>query len=126
MRRAFVGPFGILGDRRHAVVGPEGDPLTARRAHALLGFRAACADPDAGEGVQRDHAGGLGATRWTTRRWPTRCARALGYGVSLVRSALGVHDAAPVHLLTSASLTAAQELGRRRRRSTVAASARTW
>jgi uncharacterized protein len=35
--------------------------------------------------------------------------RALGYPVSLVRSAMGVHDAAPVHLLTTSSLTAAEE-----------------
>jgi hypothetical protein len=124
VRRAFVGPFGLLGDRRHAVVGPEGDPLTARRAHALLGFRAACADPDAGEGVHVT----------TPEGWELpvddpavadEVARALGYRVSLVRSALGVHDAAPVHLLTSASLTAAQdwvggeEVDRRRFRANV-------
>ena len=52
MRRAFLGPFGILGDRRHAVVDAEGNPLTARRAHALLGFRASCEDAEAGEGVE--------------------------------------------------------------------------
>src|SRR5690606_20962637 len=51
-RRAFVGPFGILGDRRVAVVDEAGTPLTARRAHALLGFRARCAAPETGEGVQ--------------------------------------------------------------------------
>jgi uncharacterized protein len=51
--------------------------------------------------------------------------RALGQPVSLVRSAVGVHDAAPVHLLTSASLAAAQdwvggeEIDRRRFRANV-------
>jgi uncharacterized protein YcbX len=51
--------------------------------------------------------------------------RALGHPVSLVRSAVGVHDAAPIHLLTTASLPAAQawvageEIDRRRFRANV-------
>ena len=49
-RRAFVGPFGLLGDRRHAVVDGAGEPLSARRAHALLGFAAHCEEHESGEG----------------------------------------------------------------------------
>jgi uncharacterized protein len=107
-RRAFVGPFGILGDRRCAVVDAEGNPLTARRAHALLGFRAACADAEAGEGVHVTTPEGW-ELPWDDPGVADEVGRALGAPVSLVRSAVGVHDAAPVHLLTSASLTAAQE-----------------
>lgn len=123
-RRAFVGPFGILGDRRHAVVGPDGDPLTARRARALLGFRAACADPEAGEGVHVTTPEGW-ELPWDDPELAAEVGRALDRPVSLVRSAVGVHDAAPVHLLTSSSLTAAQgwvdgeEIDRRRFRANV-------
>jgi uncharacterized protein YcbX len=118
-RRAFVGPFGILGDRRCAVVDAEGNPLTARRAHALLGFRAGCADAEAGEGVHVTTPEGW-ELPWDDPGVADEVARAVGHPVSLVRSAMGVHDAAPVHLLTSASLTAAQawvggeEIDRRR------------
>ena len=51
MRRAFVGPFGIIGDRRHAVIDDDAGPLTARRVHALLGFGATYDDPEAAEGA---------------------------------------------------------------------------
>jgi uncharacterized protein len=108
LRRAFVSPFGILGDRRHAVVDAEGSPLSARRARALLGFRATCADAEAGEGVHVTTPEGWELT-WDDPAVAGEVARALGYRVTLVRSALGVHDAAPIHMLTSASLTAAQE-----------------
>jgi MOSC domain-containing protein len=124
VRRAFVGPFGILGDRRHAVVDAGGEALTARRAHAMLGFAAACADAEAGEDVHVTTPEGW-ELPWDDPAVAEEVARALGYPVSLVRSALGVHDAAPVHLLTSASLTAAQdwvgggEIDRRRFRANV-------
>ena len=51
VRRAFVGPFGIIGDRRHAVQEADGTVLTARRAHALLGFAASYDDGEAAEGA---------------------------------------------------------------------------
>ena len=47
VRRAFVGPFGLLGDRRFAVVDESGEPVSARRSHALLGFRATYAEAEA-------------------------------------------------------------------------------
>jgi hypothetical protein len=52
LRRAFVGPFGLLGDRRHAVVDESGEALTARRASAMLGFRARYLDVEAGDGLE--------------------------------------------------------------------------
>lgn len=124
LRRAFLGPFGILGDRRHAVVDAEGNPLSARRAHRLLGFRAACADAEAGEGATVTTPEGW-ELAWDDPGVADEVGRALGYPVGLVRSAMGVHDAAPVHVLTSASLAAAQdwvggeEVDRRRFRANV-------
>jgi uncharacterized protein len=119
-----VGPFGILGDRRHAVVDAEGNALTARRAHALLGFRAVCADAEAGEGVRVTTPEGW-ELDWDDPAVAGELATALGYPVALARSPVGVHDAAPVHLLTSSSLAAAQdwvegeEIDRRRFRANV-------
>ncbi len=119
-----MGPFGILGDRRHAVVDAEGDALTARRAHALLGFTARCADAETGEGALVTTPEGW-ELDWDDPGLTAELVRALGYPVSMARSAVGVHDAAPVHLLTSASLTAAQgwvggeEIDRRRFRANV-------
>ena len=102
----------------------EGNPLTARRAHALLGFRATCAEPEAGEGVEVTTAEGW-ELPWDDPGVADEIGRALGYPVALVTSAVGVHDAAPVHLLTTSSLTAAQdwvggeEIDRRRFRANV-------
>jgi uncharacterized protein len=124
VRRAFVGPFGILGDRRHAVVDAEGNALTARRAHALLGFRAVCEDAEAGEGASVSTPEGW-ELAWDDPALAEEVGRAVGHPVTLARSAVGVHDAAPIHLLTSASLTAAQswvegeEIDRRRFRANV-------
>jgi uncharacterized protein len=124
VRRAFLGPFGILGDRRHAVVDAAGEALTARRAHALLGFRAVCEDSDAGEGVTVTTAEGW-ELPWDDPGVAEEVGRAVGRPVRLARSAVGVHDAAPVHLLSTSSLTAAQawvageEIDRRRFRANV-------
>jgi uncharacterized protein len=100
-------------------VDAEGNPLTARRARALLGFRATCADHEAGEGVEVTTAEGW-ELPWDDPGVADELGRALGHPVTLVRSAVGVHDAAPIHLLTTSSLTAAQgwvageEIDRRR------------
>jgi uncharacterized protein YcbX len=108
LRRAFVGPFGLLGDRRYAVVDDAGEPLSARRAYALLGYRAVCAESDAGEGVQVT----------TPQGWDLPCgdpavaaelAIDLGRPVRMARSAVGAHDAAPIHILGTASLTAVSD-----------------
>jgi len=126
VRRAFVGPFGLLGDRRHAVVDAEGAPLTARRVHALLGFRARCAEPETGARAQVSTPEGW-ELDWDDPALAAQVGRAIGTDVRLVRSAVGVHDAAPVHLLSTASLAAVEawlegeELDRRRFRANVLA-----
>jgi uncharacterized protein YcbX len=116
---AFVGPFGILGDRRHAVVDAEGNALSARRAHALLGFRAVCEDAETGEGATVTTPEGW-ELPWDDPAVAEEAGRAVGRPVTLARSAVGIHDAAPVHLITTASLGAAEgwvggeEIDRRR------------
>ena len=103
VRRAFVGPFGLLGDRRYAVVDDVGEPLSARRAHALLGFRATYAEHEAAEDVQVATPEGweLG---WDDPALAAELGVALGREVRLARSAVGAHDAAPIHLLSTGSL----------------------
>ena len=39
---AAVLPWGLEGDRRWAVVDPDGEPITAREANELLGLTARC------------------------------------------------------------------------------------
>ncbi|WP_217914995.1 MOSC domain-containing protein [Miltoncostaea marina] len=130
LRTAFVGPFGILGDRCHVAVADDGETLTARRARHMLGFAARCvgaragagagvealaaaeAEADAaarvevGEGVEVTTPAGL-TVPWDDPAVADELGRTLGRGVRLVRSPLGVHDAAPIHLVTLASLAAA-------------------
>jgi uncharacterized protein len=118
-RRAFAGPFGLLGDRRHAVVDVTGEALTARRAHALLGFSARSGDAETGERVTVTTPAGL-SVAWDDPALAGELTAALGREVALARSAMGVHDAAPVHIVTTASLaagarwTADEPLDRRR------------
>lgn len=107
-RRAFVGPFGLLGDRRHAVVDDSGEPLSARRAHALLGFQAHCEEPDAGEGVHVATPEGW-ELAWDEPALAAELTTAIGRDVRLVRSPMGVHDAAPIHILSTASLAAVSD-----------------
>lgn len=107
-RRAFVGPFGLLGDRRHAVVDNTGEPLSARRAHALLGFRAHCEEHDAGEGVHVTTPEGW-ELAWDDPALAAEIGTALGREVRVARSAVGAHDAAPIHLLGTSSLAAVSD-----------------
>lgn len=102
-RKAFVGPYGLTGDRRLAVIGEDGAVVSARRATALLGFRARFADPEAAADVRITSPGGdewepgdPGLTRALTE--------AVGRDVQLAQGAVGVFDAAPLHLVTDASL----------------------
>ena len=108
MRRAFVGPFGIIGDRRHAVLDADGTPLSARRVHALLGFTARYDDGEAAEGASVTTPSGL-ELDWDDPGVAEELTVALGRPVRLVRSAVGVHDAAPVHIVSTASLAAAAD-----------------
>ena len=114
----------MLGDRQYAVVDADGAALSARRRSSLLGFRArhrgGQTDPDLEivDPAGRAHALGdpaLGAA----------LADALGSAATMARSAGAVHDAAPLHILTTASLAALAdwvgdpELDRRRFRANV-------
>ena len=103
VRRAFVGPFGLLGDRRFAVVDESGEPVSARRSHALLGFRATYAEAEAAEDVRVATPGG-GDLAWDDPALAAGIGDALGGEVRLARSAVGAHDAAPIHLLSTGSL----------------------
>jgi len=109
VRRAFLSPFGILGDRRFAVVAEDGMPLSARRNSRLLGFSARCADAEAGEGVEVETPEGL-----VLDADDPVLARVLrdhlDRDVRMMRAAVGFHDAANLHLVTDASLTALEEL----------------
>src|SRR5680860_563633 len=93
VRRAFVGPFGLLGDRRFAVVDEAGEPMSARRSHALLGFRATYAEHEAAEDVRVATPGG-GDLAWDDPALAAGIGDALGREVRLARSAVGAHDAA--------------------------------
>lgn len=106
MRRAFAGPFGLLGDRRVAVVGDDGEALTARRAHALLAFGARCDRTDTGEDVRVTTPSGA-RLPWGDVAVAEEVSRELGRPVELRGSAIAVHDAAAVHLVGTASLEAA-------------------
>ncbi len=123
-RRAFVGPFGLLGDRRHAVTDDAGEALTARRAHRLLGFGARYAETEAAEGAEVRTPSGL-ALPWDDPAVAEELSQALGRDAWIVRSAAAVHDAAPVHLVTTSALhhaagwTDGEEIDRRRFRANI-------
>lgn len=101
------------------MVDGEGNALTARRLHALLGFRARYTEADTGEGARVTTPDGR-ELDWDDPSLAAEVGRAIGREVRLARSAMGVHDAAPMHLVTMSSLTAAQvwvggeEIDRRR------------
>jgi uncharacterized protein YcbX len=108
LRRAFIGPFGVLGDRRHAVVDERGEALSARRVSALLGFSARYAQADAAEGLEITTPTGAVVApddeAVASELWPI-----LDGPARVVRSPTSVHDIAPIHIVTGSSLA---ELGR--------------
>jgi hypothetical protein len=119
LRRAFVGPFGLLGDRRHAVVDESGQALTARRANAMLAFHARYLDAEAGDELEVTTPSGRVCAAGAPEL-ADELTVAIGRPVRLVRAPASVHDAAPIHLVSSASLMAIgaiaghEELDRRR------------
>lgn len=122
LRHAFVGPFGLLGDRRYAVDAGEG-PVTARRTPALLTFRAGYGETDAAEHVTVTLPDGqVVPVRDDALLAALRAA--VGEGVSIAESPMGIFDAAPLHLLGEPSIVAlgeaaGMELDRRRFRANV-------
>ena len=65
LRRAFIGPLGLVGDRQCAVVdATTGKPLVAVREPALLRYRARCDDPGTGIRMVRPLSAMARATAW--------------------------------------------------------------
>lgn len=122
LRRVFVGPFGLLGDRRYAVADDQG-VMTARRASALLGFTARYADTDAAEHLTVTTPSGdvVGIDDET---FLGQLARAVPAAASVATSPLGLFDAAPLHILSEPSVVAlgadvGTDLDRRRFRANI-------
>jgi uncharacterized protein len=110
VRRAFLGPFGLLGDRRYAVSHAEHPavPLSARRASALLGFRARYLDGETAEVVSVETPSGLNLGVDDHELW-AEVGGATSLPVSIEQNAAGFHDAAALHLVTQASVAALGE-----------------
>ncbi len=107
-RRTFVGPFGPIGDRRHAVVTQEGEPLSARRQSKLLGYRAHFADAEAVEEVRVKTPDGR-VMSLADPDLEAELDRLLDRPVTFGRSAQGFPDAGHVHLVTVQSIAALGE-----------------
>lgn len=107
VRRAFLGPFGLLGDRRYAIADAErpDEVISARRASGLLSFRARYLDGEVAEAVEVTTPSGLNLGTDDPDLW-AEVGRALGRPVSIEQSPAGFHDAAAVHLVTQASVAA--------------------
>jgi len=113
LRRVFVGPLGLVGDRQCAVVDTAtGEPLVAVREPALLRYRARCDDPGTGSGVQVDAPSGA-SLPWSDVGLADEVRRDLGRDddepVSIVRSPQGMHAAQPVALLTEETIRRVSE-----------------
>ena len=122
-RRTFIGPFGPIGDRRHAVVNREGEPLSARRQSRLLGYRAHYADSEAVEDVRVATPDGR-VLSLDDPDLETELDRLLDRPVAFERSGQGFPDAGHVHLVTVQSIAAlgeavGEDLDRRRFRPNV-------
>jgi hypothetical protein len=106
------------------VLDADDAPLTARRVHALLGFAARYDDGEAAEGASVTTPSGL-ELAWNDPGVAEELGTAIGRPVRLVRSAVGIHDAAPLHMVSTSSLAAAsdwtggEEIDRRRFRANV-------
>lgn len=113
LRRAFIGPLGLVGDRQCAVVdATTGEPLVAVREPALLRYRARCDDPGTGSRVQVDSPAGA-VIRWDDVRLADEVRRGLGRKddepVAVIRAPAGAHAAQPVALLTEETIRRVSE-----------------
>ncbi len=106
LRRAFVGPFGVLGDRRYSVRGND-KPLTARQASGMLRFSAAYRNGEAAEELTVVTPGGRGFTV-DDAELTEELTGALGLDAPAVldRTPMAFVDAAPLHILGEPSLAA--------------------
>ena len=103
VRSIFVGPYGFHGDRRFAAITPEGAVLTARRASAMLGFRARFPDPDQIERARVTTPDGRDVAV-DDPELGRLLAQELGHDAQMARSGAGVFDAAALHIVTDRSL----------------------
>ncbi len=78
-------------------------PLTARRVAVLLGYGATFINGERGEDVAVQMPDGH-TVRWDDPALATEIGEFLERDVRLVQSATGIHDAAPVHVITEASV----------------------
>lgn len=112
LRRAFVGPLGIIGDRRLVVQDTDGGTLVAVRNPGMLTFRARCADAERGDGVE--------VTTPDDERLPwddPALARVVGRAlehedddiVSVLPAAPGLHAESPIALITEQSIAVLSE-----------------
>lgn len=103
LRRAFVGPFGVLGDRRYAVMGPDG-PMSARRTHRLLGFEAAYGSGEAAEDITVTTPRGEVCAIDDDVLGQELAGMLDGASPIVERTPLSFVDAAPLHILGLASI----------------------
>ena len=128
LRKAFIGPLGVVGDRKFMPFDPVGgEALTALRNPALLTFRARCRDAGQGDDVVVE---GPDGHEWAwddpalAHAVATALDRADGAPVQVVRSPPGAHAAQPVALLAESSIRqvsewAGEDVDRRRFRPNV-------
>lgn len=128
LRRAFLAPLGVVGDRRFMPFDPmEGAPIIALRDPALLTFRARCRDAEQGDDVVVDGPDGE-QWPWDDPLLADAVAAAIDADhdapVQVVRSPPGLHAAQPVALLAESSIRqvsawAGEDVDRRRFRPNV-------
>ena len=122
LRSVFVGPFGLLGDRRYALTNGT-RTLTARRSPALLGFSAGYADGAAAERPVVTTVDGQ-AFDPDDGELIARIVAAVPEASAIASGPLGFFDAAPLHILGEPSIAAlaervGDELDRRRFRANI-------
>ena len=128
LRRAFLGPLGVLGDRRVMVADPADDSaVIALRNPPLLAYRAWCEDADGGDDVMVETPGG-DVMAWDDALLADAVRADLEREerepVELRRSPAGAHADQPVALLAEATIRqvsdwAGEDVDRRRFRPNV-------
>jgi len=128
LRRAFLGPLGVQGDRRCMVADPsDGSPVIALRHPPLLAYRAWCEDAEGGDDVRVETPRGDVVT-WDDPSLADGMRADLGRDerepVELRRSPVGAHADQPVALLAEATIAqvsawAGEDVDRRRFRPNV-------
>lgn len=128
LRRAFLGPLGVLGDRRCMVADPADDSaVIALRNPPLLAYRAWCDDAEGGDDVRVETPRG-DVVAWDDPSLAegirADIERDERERVELRRSPVGAHADQPVALLAEATITlvsawAGEDVDRRRFRPNV-------